>query len=581
MHNYIDSDSYINNQSLNSHIEWIREETSFQEPEKIQVDESHSPQNISPYDLFKVNNEKVARKEKSIQQKKISCSLTEREAQEAFQYFLNEVELDDTLTHEEQHDKVQEFKIFADNLSPKVASRLIDLLIGETRSRIVDMLQNAGLNSLEIDAHLSDFEKAILKAQNMNVEIAREMLFFVAELKIHRQYVYDFGIALGCPKEQLLRHDLCKLDAEQFEGYARYFRGGRQEEDKSRYEDAWGHHQHEEHHHQSYSKEGFSFDNFPEDRLRNNMLETAADLLAACKQRGGVTLIDYLVNIFPKQNPHQRLLPFIEDALKKAHAFYLDSEKNPNSEYKLFQGLPCWNPEVEEVFRKLKEAKPITPISSSIQENNLCINWDSPEGLSRLQRSDAKENFWKLSRFYESQIRTTYCSVATAVMALNSLSIEAPQAAFLGKYRIVTQEEFFSDSVSNVIDQKTVLERGMSLEELAAVLNTFPLNILKFKAQELAYEEIHRSLVSALRNPNQCVLALYQRRELNQEGGGHWSPIAAYDTQSDSFLIMDVARFKYPPIWVEASNLIHSMKTANIHGHSRGFIIAEKRVEQG
>lgn len=53
------------------------------------------------------------------------------------------------------------------------------------------------------------------------------MLFFVAELKIHRQYVYDFGIALGCPAKQLLRHDLCKLDIEQIEGYARYFRAGR------------------------------------------------------------------------------------------------------------------------------------------------------------------------------------------------------------------------------------------------------------------------------------------------------------------------------------------------------------------
>ena len=193
----------------------------------------------------------------------------------------------------------------------------------------------------------------------MNVEIAREMLFFVAELKIHRQYVYDFGVALGCPEKQLLRHDLCKLDVEQFEGYARYFRGGRQDEDKLGYLAAWGLHQHEEHHHQSYSKEGFSFDNFSEERLRNNMLETAADLLAANKQRGGGTLINYLVNIFPKQNPHPRLLPFLEDALRKAHAFHLDSEENPNSEFKLFQGLPCWNHDVEAVFSKLKEAKPI------------------------------------------------------------------------------------------------------------------------------------------------------------------------------------------------------------------------------
>lgn len=290
---------------------------------------------------------------------KTPSSSLDEESQAAFQYFLDEVERDALLTHEEQHDKIQEFKIFAESLSPNAASCLTTLLIDETRSRILEILQHAGLDSLAIDAHLADYEEAILRVRNMNVEIAREMLFFVAELKIHRQYVYDYGIALGCPEKQLLLHDLCKLDVDQFEGYARYFRGGKQDEDKLAYLAAWELHQCEEHHHQSYSKEGFSFDNFSEERLQNNMLETVADLLAAVKQRGGGTMITYLINIFPKQNPHPRLLPFIESALRKAHALHLDSEENPNSEFKLFQGLPCWNSDVEEVFIKLKEAKPV------------------------------------------------------------------------------------------------------------------------------------------------------------------------------------------------------------------------------
>lgn len=289
--------------------------------------------------------------------KKTSFSSFEQEAQVAFQYFLNEVEQDAFLTYEEQHDKIQEFKIFVENLSPHAAASLINLLLEETRFRIFDMLQNAGLDSIEVNAHLADYEEAILRVHNMDVEIAREMLFFVAELKIHRQYVYDFGIALGCPEKQLLLHDLCKLDVEQFEGYARYFRGGRRDEDKPAYLAAWEIHQYEEHHHESYSKEGFDFDSFPEERLANNMLESVADLLASSKQRGGGTLIDWLVNNYPKKDPHPRLLPLFEEALKKAHAFYLDSEENPK--YKLFQGLPCWNRDIEEVFNKLKEAKPV------------------------------------------------------------------------------------------------------------------------------------------------------------------------------------------------------------------------------
>src|SRR5690348_16052362 len=104
---------------------------------------------------------------------------------DVFQYILEEVELDATLSDEEQRDKISEFKTFADNLSPQMACHLTDLLLEETRSRIVDMLPNAGLDSLEIATYLAGYEKAVLELDNMTTEIARAMLFFVAELKIH------------------------------------------------------------------------------------------------------------------------------------------------------------------------------------------------------------------------------------------------------------------------------------------------------------------------------------------------------------------------------------------------------------
>lgn len=280
----------------------------------------------------------------------------ENEAQAAFQYFFHEVEQDATLSHEEQHEKIQEYKTFSDTLNPEVASRVTILLLDETRIRIDDMLRSAGLDNVEIDAYLADYEKAILQVQNMNVEIARQMLFFVAELKIHRQYVYDFGVALGCPEKQLLPHDLCKLSLGQFEGYARYFRGGRQEEDRAAFLAAWELHQLEEHHLESYSKKGFDFGSLSEEHLQNNMLETVADWLAAAKQRGGGTLINYLVNDFAKKKPHPNLLPYLEKALIKAHALYLKSEENPDS-YSLFEGFPCWNSDVEKVFHNLKNPK--------------------------------------------------------------------------------------------------------------------------------------------------------------------------------------------------------------------------------
>jgi hypothetical protein len=45
------------------------------------------------------------------------------------------------------------------------------------------------------------------------------------------------------------------------------------------------------------------------------------------------------------------------------------------------------------------------------------------------------------------------------------------------------------------------------------------------------------------------VIAAYSRKELLQTGDGHYSPIGGYHAPSDSVLILDVARFKYPPHW--------------------------------
>ena len=45
---------------------------------------------------------------------------------------------------------------------------------------------------------------------------------------------------------------------------------------------------------------------------------------------------------------------------------------------------------------------------------------------------------------------------------------------------------------------------------------------------------------------DRVLIASYTRRVLNQTGSGHFSPIAAYDQESDSVLIMDTVRTGWP-----------------------------------
>ena len=62
-----------------------------------------------------------------------------------------------------------------------------------------------------------------------------------------------------------------------------------------------------------------------------------------------------------------------------------------------------------------------------------------------------------------------------------------------------------------------------------------------------------RAPISASRG--HFVIVNYLRKALGEQTGGHISPLAAYDGKADRFLILDVARYKYPPVWVKTADI--------------------------
>lgn len=99
------------------------------------------------------------------------------------------------------------------------------------------------------------------------------------------------------------------------------------------------------------------------------------------------------------------------------------------------------------------------------------------------------------------------------------------------------------------------------------------------------YTKLFRAAVRAtLRSPDrEFIVAAYCRQALRQTGGGHFSPIGAYHEESDSVLIMDVARFKYPPHWAPLEEVVRAMLHADPDtGKPRGYVHlrAHPRVEE-
>jgi hypothetical protein len=207
------------------------------------------------------------------------------------------------------------------------------------------------------------------------------------------------------------------------------------------------------------------------------------------------------------------------------------------------------------------------------------IAFNSPEGEELLLESDAKQDFWNLSMQFVTQINQAYCGVASMVMVLNGLEIPAPESPQYAPYRVFTQENFFDNQATRQALSPAVVKRqGMTLDELGRLFDSHSVNVQVYHSADTSLEEFRRLVVENLDQPGNFVVINYLRSEIGQERGGHISPLAAYNKESDRFLVLDVARYKYPPVWVEAEDLWQSMATVDsTSGKTRGFVLVSRK----
>lgn len=80
---------------------------------------------------------------------------------------------------------------------------------------------------------------------------------------------------------------------------------------------------------------------------------------------------------------------------------------------------------------------------------------------------------------------------------------------------------------------------------------------------EVEANDLKHIIVDALSDGRSRVVLNYDRGGIGQGpiGHGHWSPLGGYNKETDSFLIMDVAKYKHPPAWVKWMNLFDGVST--------------------
>lgn len=206
--------------------------------------------------------------------------------------------------------------------------------------------------------------------------------------------------------------------------------------------------------------------------------------------------------------------------------------------------------------------------------SQLAIAIDSTPGADLLVRSEGIDDYIMLSSNFTTQSNLAFCGVASSVITLNALGLEAPESASHGRYRIFTQENFFTDSVESSLPESKVRRSGMTLEQLGRALTDHGAEVRIFHSEDWDVDSFRREVRDSLSDPRTITLVNYHRSNVGQDGGGHISPVGAYDAVEDRFLVMDVSTYKYPFIWVRAENLFSATTGIDSESRrSRGWVI--------
>jgi glutathione gamma-glutamylcysteinyltransferase len=240
-----------------------------------------------------------------------------------------------------------------------------------------------------------------------------------------------------------------------------------------------------------------------------------------------------------------------------------------------------------------------------------CVAFSSAAGralFAEALASGGAEGYFRLAECFHTQSEPAFCGLGALAMTLNALSVD-PGRVWKGAWR------WFDESMLDCcVPLEAVAREGIVLDALACLARCNGAAVrarrappeerqdAAAQAQDTAasapagagvasgatptctYEEFLSDLRAACFAPADAaaaappaapchVIVSYSRGALGQSGGGHFSPVGAFAPASGMVLILDVARFKYPPHWVSIPALWAAMRRADpATGLPRGYL---------
>lgn len=205
--------------------------------------------------------------------------------------------------------------------------------------------------------------------------------------------------------------------------------------------------------------------------------------------------------------------------------------------------------------------------SHSVPQTSL----DSDKGQALLRRNTTPD-FEPLARHWVQQ-EQMLCCAASAVSVMNSLQ---PEAGY-------TQDNLFIPETAQIITLGEFRQGQCTLEKLAALIRVRAgLSVTANHAGSGSGESDLAALRQALKEnattDGDYMILNYSLMYLAGlgEGGGHCSPMAAYDEEEDLVLVLD-PRGASRRFWIATASLYGAMNTVDEVSHEhRGWVTVRK-----
>jgi Phytochelatin synthase len=231
------------------------------------------------------------------------------------------------------------------------------------------------------------------------------------------------------------------------------------------------------------------------------------------------------------------------------------------------------------------------------------VPFSSEEGLARLVRSGSKVDFPALANQFEPQSNGAFCGPTTTAIVLNTVrgrSADLPrdrsrlrpedfqfappgfdpsvprftQDNVIGK-GLKTRSQVLGEPV--LVNGKQIRDFGYQLRQLDELLRAHGLATTMVVVDDRQAEaDIRRDLAQNLQRAGDYVIVNYRRVEVGQAGGGHISPLGAFDAESDSVLVLDVNPASAGWVWMPTATLVKAMRTFDTV-ENRGYVVAGPR----